>query len=496
MMRISVFEWPEDMEPNERSGIADVEGIAREAVRNVPTGPRGPALAYDALEDALIRSTSAPAITRLLRIVTDHEPLGAIRVRFTWHRWERERRENAARVRSWNEREDAARRRRVIAQLEANDLNRAPTAPRPHLTTPIREIARSAMTPAQWGSARDGRGVCGICEAGPSTWCDTVAHERRRGTTTVVANATIRAGAMVTVSDGEIREARENPLNLNAARMLEEAERLEAMGLTPRDLVTMPREELERAAAPLSSLSAEGRETYDRLLAQYAAPMPGTSSSYGLASGRALDAEERRSSEDREYRREVLGEWADPALRPRMSDVIAELLSQSGPTRTGAEVRAGWIAFDTPTGVISVKGDDERGLADRLAANRGRRAWYVAAPAPVGLAPMSIRPDDDPGLPGYYIRRAAATRQDRGAELLIAGLRAALYAWVLSRFWTERLLEVLRVVLRAWSASPALLELDIDHAPFGVDVSPPADDAAARYALLEVDTPPTIHNRR
>lgn len=397
-MRIARFEWPDDMEPHERTGIADVEGIAREAVRNVPTGARGPALAYDALEDALIRSTSAPAITRLLRIVTDHEPIGAIRVRFTWHRWERERRENAARVRSWNEREDASRRRRVIAQLEANDLE---GVTRPHLTTPIREIARQNMSPAQWGSARDSRGVCGICDAGPSMWCDTAVHDRPARpaigvdigrTITMTATQPIQAGelvmgydvAAIQVTREELEDAEREPLNLNARLLLEEVERLDRAGAIMAD-------QLYNADAP------------------------------------------RTPNGTIEFRREVLGEWADPAfgLGPRSNPHASR--------------------DHTADAALYARGSGER------FEDAARRKIH---------------------------QREAVDR------LLLIMLRIA-QAAARAREGARMLLESFRVVLRAWSASPTLLELDIDHAPFGVDLAPAEDDAAARYALLELTTPPT-----
>lgn len=511
-MRIAVFQWPDDLEAHERAQVGDVENIAREAVRNVPTGARGPSDAWSRLEDALIRSVAAPPICRLLRIVTDHEPLGAIRVRFTWHRYELERRQADRRARERLAQEDRGRRERVLERLVEND---AANGPRPHLATPIRDIARSAMTPAQWGSARDGRGVCGICEAGPSMWCDTVAHERRRGTTTVVAGGTIPAGAMVTVSDGEIRDARENPLNLNATRMLEEAERLEAMGLTPRDLATMPREEIERAAASLSSLSAEGRATYDRLLAHYAAPMPGTSSSYGLASGRALDAEERRSSEDREYRREVLGEWAEPAfgLGPRSNpharrDHVADSAYyargwHASPTSatwqqilaallrdvSAEDVRRGYIVRQREeagsTVTTQVLGTDTAALEAVITSRRdGDRFYFVkASPPMMPLAPPSLRAED----PGYYARRGLEARQrDAVDRLLLIMLRIA-QAHARALEAARLFYDVLRGILRAWSANPGLLELDVEVAPFGVDTAPPADDALERFALLELE---------
>lgn len=40
--------------------------------------------------------------------------------------------------------------------------------------------------------------------------------------------------------------------------------------------------------------------------------------------------------------------------------------------------------------------------------------------------------------------------------------------------------------LRAWSKNPSPIELDIEHAPFGVDVTPAADPTAERFALLEL----------
>lgn len=39
---------------------------------------------------------------------------------------------------------------------------------------------RASMTAAQWGNARDVDGVCLICKADDSMWCDTVVHEHIR----------------------------------------------------------------------------------------------------------------------------------------------------------------------------------------------------------------------------------------------------------------------------------------------------------------------------
>lgn len=39
---------------------------------------------------------------------------------------------------------------------------------------------RNAMTPEQWGHNRDAAGICVVCKADRTMWCDTVVHERMR----------------------------------------------------------------------------------------------------------------------------------------------------------------------------------------------------------------------------------------------------------------------------------------------------------------------------
>jgi hypothetical protein len=203
-------------------------------------------------------------------------------------------------------------------------------------------------------------------------------------------------------------------------------------------------------------------------------------------------------NEDREYRREVLGQWRDPVppaypsrdlglplVRPILDSAaaIAAFL-----TVTADEVRRGTVIRSRDGVPYGVPGHDSAELRLLLETRRPGDQWYFvpATPDPWTrpIARIDLRRDPEiPGTVGYAI----AARQARAAELVIAGLRSALFAWVMSRYWTERFLEVLLVIAHAWAANPALVELDIDAAPFGVDLEPTEDAAAARFALLEVD---------
>lgn len=172
----------------------------------------------------------------------------------------------------------------------------------------------------------------------------------------------------------------------------------------------------------------------------------------------------------------AIGAASNPhaALRP-----FAQLVSQLLPASYD-DVVAGHVIRtregDTPE---SVKGDDERGL-ERLIMDRqpGDTFYFVKNQTIDYLPPMRFDP----------IAQEARRKRARAAvDLLVRIVNVALAA---RRGAYERALwfhRFARSVLAPWARNPHPIELDIEHAPYGVDVAPPPDDFAQRAALLEIE---------
>lgn len=209
----------------------------------------------------------------------------------------------------------------------------------------------------------------------------------------------------------------------------------------------------------------------------------------------------------REFRREVLGEFVDPgpsryplhARRPNPYPFATMIAQQT--TSSVEHVRSGYVIRSREgEAPVQARGGNEAELEELVRGRRdGDRFYFVRAPdfAPSAIAPMKHWPDplaEIPGTLAYGIAKAAERRREAAiasVDLLLRVVLAVALAHERIRAGAEAFYSFAYGALRAWSKNPAGLELDVEIAPFGIDLSPPADDFAARVALLELaELPP------
>lgn len=200
-MKIAIFQWPDDLDANERLEVPRIEARCREHVSRLSTSTTESQI-FEVLDQGLRNIDRAPSrLLHRLRLVValDATIVEAgvrrigLRVRFTWTRYEREARAFRADVaaRGPMPRPDATveRNRALVAAL----VEEAERGDPPRELAPEElDATRAAMTWGQWGSRRDERGVCSLCQAGPTMWCDTVVHDEDRARA-AAANRAARA---------------------------------------------------------------------------------------------------------------------------------------------------------------------------------------------------------------------------------------------------------------------------------------------------------------
>lgn len=302
--------------------------------------------------------------------------------------------------------------------------------------------------------------------ARPPRYVPAAGHEPRGGELERAGVQTIAVqayGASIEVSERELREATErSPLEIGndlhrAIERIAEVERLSRMGLA-----TNPH--------------AVG----DAVLAELA---------------------ERRAREDREFRREVIGEFRP--RRPTYEDSSTPRTASSRPIAAAICQRLAVTFADFLDGCVvrtradgppmSCRGDAEAALAEMMHGRRpDDRFYFVRGSSPAealarGLPPMTFALDSDPmaEIPGT-LAWSNAQRRRAAVELVLRICYVVACAHARARDRAEVFYTFARACLEPWSRNPSPIELDIERAPFGVDLEPAEDATAARFALLEL----------